>query len=259
MPAKIAGTNKSEYTLKNNLIISEEEWEEIEDFLRGTLPAEAKERILQRINEDSEFSDKVTHVRLLTIGIREAALEADLEQISLTGEKAELPHIPGYRKKYYFGWVAAAAIVVFVIGLAYFNIFESKESKLFSEYYYPDSGLVSSMGVSDNYDFDVAMIDYKSGKYNQSVIAMKKLLHSNLNNDTLNYFIGNSFLAMGKTDSAISYLRVVAGNNRSAFAKDANWYIGLAYLKLKDQLKAASYISQSGNVKKDELLKRISK
>ncbi len=258
MSSKAAGINKSEYTLKNNFIISEEEWEEIENFLKGDLPQETIDIMKKRLKDEPAFSEKVAHVRLLMTGIREVALEADLKKIRLPHGENVVHRIPN-KKQYYFRWMAAAAIIAVVSAIAYFNVFTNSEHRLFSKYYFPDSGLVSSMGVSDNYDFDVAMINYKSGKYDQSIVEMKKLLLFNPNNDTLNYFIGNSFLALDKVDSAISYLKVVAVNNQSAFAKDANWYLGLAYLKLKQKEKAALFISRSDNEKKDELLKRISK
>lgn len=245
--------------MKNNLIINEEEWEEIENFLRGDLPDETLDQMRLKMKEDANFSDKVAHVHHLMTGIREAALEADLKNISFPRGKATLRHIGGNWKKYQFGWMAAAAIIVAVVVFALFNMFNKGENRLFSKYYYPDSGLVSSMGVSDNYDFDVAMIDYKSGKYNEAIVEMKKLLHSNKDNDTLNYFIGNSFLALKKIDSAISYMNVVAIDSKSTFAKEANWYLGLAYLKLGQKSKAASYILRSGNEKRDELLQQISK
>ncbi len=244
--------------MKNDFIISEEEWEEIENFLKGDLPQETVDDMKKRLKDEPLFSEKVAHVRLLTTGIREAALEADLKKIKI-GQGENVVHRIPNKKQYYFRWMAAAAIILGVVAIGYFNVFNKSEHRLFSKYYYPDSGLVSSMGISDNYNFDVAMIDYKSGKYSQSINEMKKLLSSNPGNDTLNYYIGNSFLALDEVDSAIAYLNQVVASGNNAFVKDANWYLGLSYLKLGQKEKAVSYIRQSGHEKKDELLKQISK
>lgn len=259
MHSKTPGINKSKNTLNPRWNISNEEWEEIENSLAGKLTKEQSEKFNKRLSEEPQLSEKVSHIRLIMLGVRETAFQSDLRNISLTGKNTSTKKNAGGRRLF-MGWMygAAAAIIVVVI-LFFSGVFKNSDSRLYSKFYHPDSGLISSMGVSDQYPFDVAMIDYKSGKYSVALEKLQQLRKSHPQNDTLNYFIGNSYLALGKTEEAIPYLNEVADHPASVFAKDAEWYLGLAFLKLGNNDQAFKHISRSENERKNELLKQISK
>lgn len=244
--------------MKPNLNISDAEWEEIELFLSGKLEPSAEAIFKNKISEDGSFEKKVAHVRQVILGIREAALSSELRNVPLSGHHHLATRKPS-GKKFFIGWMSGAAAAIVILALLYFGLFKKSEEKLFAKYYYPDSGLISTMGASDKYAFDVAMIHYKSGQYQKAIEAWKALLKPGISNDTLNYFMGNAYLAMDETQQSISYLTEVTKDTASVFRKDAEWYLGLAFLKSGKKDEAINHIAQSENEKKEELLQLIRK
>jgi tetratricopeptide (TPR) repeat protein len=157
------------------------------------------------------------------------------------------------------GWWLAAASIVIIIGAVsmWYLASGNKNERLFAVYFHPDAGLISGMGVSDNYVFDRAMIDYKTGKYEQAIDAWKELLQSNAANDTLNYFIGAAYLALKDAKSAEIYLRKVTADTTSLFTNEANWYLGLALLKQNKPEEALPYIQRSTHKEKETLIPKL--
>ena len=128
---------------------------------------------------------------------------------------------------------------------------------MYAKYYIQDAGLMTAMGVSENYNFDKAMIDYKTGDYEKAIDAWQKLLLTNPANDTLHYFIGSAYMALDRPARALMNFEWVLKSANSNFKTDAYWYAGLALLKQGELEKASNYIRLSDNPKKDELLKRM--
>lgn len=246
--------------MNTNINITEEELEKIEQFLEGKLPSGEASAFQKRIQEDSQWAEKLNITRLTILGIREAALSDTLKNIPLNKENA--PVIPIKRKK--LGMVlsltaAAAALVIVVISLTMSGVFSGKNSRLFSEYFQPDTGLITSMGVTESYDFEVAMIDYKSGKYTDAIEKWTLLRKGHENNDTLNYFIGSSYLALKDPKPAIPYFQEVITKKDGVFFHDANWYLGLALIKTGKTAEAIPYIAASNHISKEKLLKKLRK
>ncbi len=115
------------------------------------------------------------------------------------------------------------------------------------------------MGNSTDYDFEKAMVEYKNGEYEKAFTAWNILLKQRPENDTLIYFTGVAAQAQEKDSIAINRLQQVVNNSKSTFYKDANWYLGLLYLKQGEPQKAISYIQQSGYPKSKDLINDINK
>lgn len=242
--------------MNNNTPISDEEFELIEQYLSEKLEGDALSGFQKRLVNDAAWQEKVKAVKLTLIGIREVALKKELKNISLTGPQAIVRPI----QKRSLGWalagVAASLLVVF-ISLAISGAFKKNSAKLFAEFYNPDSGLITSMGVTDTYDFDVAMIDYKSGKYSQAIEKWQELMKGHEDNDTLNYFTGSGYLALGNISKAIPYFERVIKKNESVFFHDAQWYLGLALIKDGKKSEAMPHIAASDNELRERLLQKL--
>ncbi len=63
---------------------------------------------------------------------------------------------------------------------------------------------MSAMGIGDNYLFNKAMLDYKTGNYKKAIDEWSKLKTSMPQNDTLNYFLGAAQQADGNSAAAIA-------------------------------------------------------
>lgn len=244
--------------MKNNISISDEELIIIEQFLTGQLIGQDLEAFQEKLSVDTRWQKKVEWVKLIVLGIKEAALEEELGKIKLNHEPAIIRSISGKRITL-IASLSAVAISLSVIFLSIWGsgVFRKSNEKLFAKFYTPDSGLMTAMGVTDSYDFDVAMIDYKSGHYEEAINKWNILIKGHELNDTLNYFIGSSYLALNQAGEALSFFERVLNKKEGIFFYDAQWYLGLTMIKLGKETEAIPYITLSKNPLKDELLKRL--
>lgn len=241
--------------MNTRINISEDEFEELESLLLGTLKPEQQKIVEQKIAFDENYASKLNEVKLIITGIQENELKKHLQTLHQK-ESVIIKRSPVRRM--YFRWVAVAAIFVLVITLA-LGVFTNRNDKLFAKYYQPDVGLMTSMGATDHYNFDVAMIEFKSGKYEDALIKWLDLRKGNENNDTLNYFIGSGYLALDSANESIPYFNQVIGLKSSVFQSEAYWYEGLALLKEGKSQEASQMISRSDHRFKEELVSKLQK
>ncbi len=247
--------------MNRNIDISQEEFEAIEQYIRQEMPVEEKVEFAKRLSEDVVFQQKFETARLLLVGVREAGLSKKLEDFHRDLPAPEESTNPSHRRTISIKtWLVAASVIV-ILGfgsLLYLNR-NSNEEKIFEAYYEPDPGLISAMDVTNNYLFDRAMIDYRTGKYDDALKTWENMLISKPGNDTLNYFIGSAYLAKGQTEQALARFKETIAKPKSYFYNDALWYTGLSFLKENKIKEAISAIEKSEHYNKDSLLLKLKK
>lgn len=259
MLAKAKGIIEKLKKLNKNIEISPEEFKSIEQFILKQLPAEEYNAFYNNLKTDKILQQKLNQVRLLLLGVQEAALSKKMGHYhqELMGPKK---NSHSFSKKAFSmkSWLLAASILVIALvgTLVYFNT-GNKEEKLFAQFYKPDPGLITAMSTSDNYLFDRAMINYKTGKYEAAIKKWDSLLITKPKNDTLNYFLGSAYLALNENRKAIAYFHKVNLTDSSYFSKDAYWYLGLALMKENKIQEAIPYIAKSHNPNKKQLLLKL--
>lgn len=243
-----------------NIDITPGEFEAIEQYILRQMPEQEYQAFTRKVQNDKALQNKLYSVRLLLLGIQEASLTNKMEDFhkGLKGSSKKNSStgktIPMRR------WLVAASVIVTAgLGVLLFINRSSKDEELFAAYYKSDPGLISVMGVSENYLFDRAMIDYKTEKYDSAIKAWESLLPMKPDNDTLNYFIGSAYLAEEKNDKAIAHFKKVISQTNSYFLKDAYWYTGLALLKKGKTTNAVAFIEKSGYENKASLLSKLKK
>jgi tetratricopeptide (TPR) repeat protein len=232
--------------------IQDENFRQAERYLRSEMSPQEKEAFRRRIETDQQLKEQVDEYRLLLFGIQEAVLQEKMKEFH-----KELPITMEPKRKTLKMWLAAASVLISISVAAWLFFNRNTSDNLFAAYFTPDPGLISSMGNSENYLFDRAMVDYKTGEYEQAISVWKGLLRSNTNSDTLNYFVGAAYLAMGQANMAEPYLAKVAAVTESAFADDASWYTGLALIRQGNKKEAVPYIQRSTHKGKEVLLKKL--
>ncbi|HMR82351.1 MAG TPA: tetratricopeptide repeat protein [Niabella sp.] len=239
--------------MNNENSILEEELALIEQYLHRQLPAAELLSFEQRLSADADWRQKVEAVRLMMVGIQEAVLQDKLDQFHNEINPATLKAV-SLQKSSWKKWMAAAAVLIIVVaGLLYFNT----RPTLFDAYYTPDEGLPTYMGVADNYEFDRAMVEYKTGDYQKAITTWQQLLKDNPGNDTLSYFIGSAFLADKDTRQAKAYFDKTIGVPGSAFLQHAKWYKALILLKEGNREEAANLLKTTEHPKKEALLHKL--
>lgn len=212
-----------------------------------------------QVAADDILKKRVEEMEFLFVGIQEAALQNQLNDFHKDLVSAEAPIVMAKRKTFSLKtWIAAAAVLILAASsLWWFLARKEGHEQLYANYFQPDPGLPTVMSTADNYAFERAMIDYKTGNYEAAIKAWSNMLTSQPNNDTLNYFLGSASLASQQTEPAMNYFEKVIAISQSAFIQDAYWYVGLAALKLGDKQKAISYIGLSNHPQKQQLLSKI--
>lgn len=150
----------------------------------------------------------------------------------------------------------ATPFALIIVFLWFFNRTHSNET-LFNSYFFKDRGLDSSTNSTNQYAFNDAMVDYKYGKYDEAIKKWTILLNKKPKNDTLNYFLGVVHLINKNEMKAINYLKIASEIPKSMFTNEANFYLGLSYLKIKKNNFAKKYFKQSNIPESKDILSEL--
>lgn len=136
-----------------------------------------------------------------------------------------------------------AAVLLVLIGIGSILVFNNlnSSSKLYSKYYQKEVGLPVFMSSNAKILFNESMNAYKDNDFKSSLNGFEKLLQHSPNNDTLNYFIGCSYLELNDLDKSISSFQKVDVN--SVFIEKSEFRLALAYLKKKEYKKSKRILS----------------
>jgi len=243
--------------LDTNYTISTKEFESIEQYLLGKISKDEQLVFERKIAEDSLLSSKVNEVNLLLAGIETASLKKRLDSYHLNLKK-NLPEkgsskVISMKSKL----MVAASVALLAVSVWLFMNTGNKYETLYAAYYKPDPGLMSAMGIGDNYAFNKAMLDYKTGNFKKAVTEWSKLKTDMPQNDTLNYFLGAAQQADGNNTAAVNLLKPLATDTARSFYKEACWYTGLALLQQGEVKEAIPYLEKSGRPERIELISKL--
>ncbi|MCO5248033.1 MAG: hypothetical protein M9887_03670 [Chitinophagales bacterium] len=236
--------------------ITDEELELIDKFLDEKLTEGESVDFHNRWESEPDFKKKVREVRLASMAIAEAMLEVEMQkfqpQPTSFEEKRKL-----FSHRFRLLTIIVSLVLVVVISkiISYTKV--PYNIRLYKQYFQPDPGLMTTMGNTDKYDFEKAMIEYKEGKYQSAIDAWLLLGNLDPQNDTIAYFIGAAYQAIEKMDEAQKYLYKVLENPQSVFYKDANWYLGLIAIQKNDKVAAIRYLETSENDKAQKLIEGL--
>lgn len=244
--------------MDTNYTISTAEFESIEQYLLDRMETEQRIAFENRIQTDSAWAYKVGEVKLLLAGIETATMKERLNSYHENLKKNQPEKGGGkiifIQRKL---TVAASVALLATISIWLFTTSKNKYEKIYATYYKPDPGLMSAMGVSDNYVFNKAMLNYKIGKYKAAIDEWGKLKIELPQNDTLNYFLGAAQQANGNNAAAVELLKSMTTDAAKPFYKDACWYTGLALLEQGAVKEAIPYFEKSDRPESKELISKI--
>jgi tetratricopeptide (TPR) repeat protein len=236
---------------------TQEDFELIESYLNGSLGAEGQEEIRLRLLSDANFAAKVEEIRQLKLGVERAALASKLDSFHVGLSDQRKPHKVRKISSYQILGVAASFSLLVCVAIWWLVGRASPGEALYQSYYQADPGLVTTMSGDSDYDFDRAMVDFKSGEYLKAKEAFESLLSKNSENDTLTYFLAMAELNLDGEQAAEKLLLKVSQDSTSGFSKDSFWYLGLLALKNEDYDLAKEYLERSGRSKAGELIQAI--
>ncbi len=144
----------------------------------------------------------------------------------------------------YFSLPAAAALLTFMI-LKFFTPQESPD-ELFNKYYQP-AFVVSAVtrGIENDFavNYSAGIEKYRKGDYTGALYHFGLAMKADEKATGTKFYYGITSLALGDFRSAEEYLDELAGTELD-FGKDAQWYLGLAYLRTDEREKAIQCFKQ---------------
>ncbi len=155
-----------------------------------------------------------------------------------TGLSSERKRIPGSTLRKYTSVSAAAIITLFIIFRTLLPPYNPE--KLFNTYYEPMSILSPVTRNSDpdmNGNYIQAIEKYRLGDYQGAVTGFSDAMESDNSAIEPQFFMGLTELELGNFGPAANLLTGVT-NSYSGYSKDAQWYLGLIYLKTGEEEKA---------------------
>jgi TolA-binding protein len=141
----------------------------------------------------------------------------------------------------------------------------SNPEKLFNSYYKPFdavSPVTRSVSSSSTDIISSAISDYKTGNYKEAAVGFAGANDKNPASSQSKFLLGLSQLALENYSQSISLLENVA-NSSGEYTKEAKWYLGLAYLKTGNKIKASecfAFLAKSEGFYKErseKLLRRL--
>lgn len=236
--------------------ISQEEFEEIENYLLDTLSLAQREDFEKRMESDSVLREEVILQQKLLTAVELGSIGNDFQ-------KTESSKV----KSFQIGrlWAIAAVFVGIILlsTIGYLFLRDSdSDSKidLYSAYFYPDPGLPVVMSSTENYEFYDGMVSYKEGKYEEAIAIWSKLPDSRLNSDTLLYYKGVAFMNLEKFEESAYYLDLVIEDQGSEFHAKAKWHRALIHIHQNEKDHAIELLENLlPDSRAEELLKELKK
>jgi TolA-binding protein len=181
-------------------------------------------------------------------------LNVPTRRISIIGEKP-------VRRMLRFISLSAAAILGAVI--LFKSIHPSNPQKLFSSFYEPFTAVSPIVRGNNTNDLYISGINsFKTGDYKNAAKAFEQSSNINPLIGSPVFYLGLTALETGDYDKAIKDLNSVVAE-AGVYSKEAEWYLGLAYLKkgnTEDARKCFEELSKTSSYYKDrseKILRRL--
>ncbi|MCU0474325.1 MAG: hypothetical protein MUC93_13350 [Bacteroidales bacterium] len=191
-----------------------------------------------------------------------SSLEPDKRnpEIKITTEREK-----GLKRSFFRYFSLSAAAIIFAI--VFINILSPlyNPEKLFNSYYEPLNAVLPgtrSLDIDQPDNYSSAIEKYKLGDYQSAAIEFSNALLKDNSAIIPRFYLGITQLELGNYDQAINLLSEVLGS-LGEYGKDAEWYLGLAYLKTGEKGKASACFEilaqTSGFYQKraDKILRRL--
>ena len=241
--------------MNNDSDISQVQFEQIERYLTNEMDSEERFEFDKILIGNDQLREQVEEQRILFQAIEEGSLREKLNEFhkELEAENTKVKSIRPYKQ------YAIAASIALLIGLGYWLTMGQKSAheKLYAAYFAPDPGLITPMSATSDYEFYRGMVDYKQGEYELAINRWDSLIKLNPENDTLNFFMGVSYLALEDPSQALPYLKKVSDSSQSIFNPEVFYYLGLAELKEGNTEAAKVAFETNGSEKALEIISKL--
>lgn len=231
----------------------------IRKYLTDTLSIDEEAILAKRYETDENFRDMLDGYEQLTIDEFDAVVaKLNAHSVSNLSEDDNLqggkvlsiqshPAVKAHKKRYQ--QLAIAACAVILLGFGFFVFMSQNTSagkKMFAQHMeykdYPDK-ITRGAGAELSSNEKMAIAAYNAENYEVSSQHFEQLTKKFPSDIKYALFLGISYLGNEQPQKAIALFES-SNFKQTSFCNDINWYLGLAYLKVKEVEKAKSIFKQ---------------
>ena len=134
----------------------------------------------------------------------------------------------------------AAASLILLLGITGLLSRYSSEDNIYQKFYtkYETTGISRSSNTLNDQTLALAMQKFNNKDYESALNLLQKVISMDQNNTVGHFYSGVSLQELGKYKNAIDEYEVVVVDKDNLFVEQAEWYIGLCYIRTKEDKKA---------------------
>ena len=208
----------------------------IENYVEGKLSAQDMQDFETKLLIDSDFKEEFNLYKNVAAGIKssgEENLKAKLKAVDIDLDSNNIITISPENKKSNRFYYSIAASVILVIGITFMWNFNTRNnlSDLADSVYEKDKGMPVEMTINGS-EYSEMLNKYKTGDYNGAKNLLMNIHISQINNDTISYYLGLVNYELKDYN--------VAKNNLTSIQKTSSFYFKSEYRMLLVYLKLDS-------------------
>jgi hypothetical protein len=236
----------------------------VEKYFDEELSNSERDNFNLRMQTDQNFKSLVEQEKILINAIRHHGMREDLQflkRLEETLDDKKTVRFNGNSRKWYY--VAAAAVIAFVIMAKVFYTPTPSSDELFQAYFkpYPNLFEPTVRGDVKTTSRTEAFQAYERGDHAQAVVLFNDLLKLKKEPGIL-LLLGNSNLILGNIEEAKDNF-ITLNSDFDELDIQSKWFLSLCYLKSGDIERASSILKELGNTeisyatKAKELLEKV--
>jgi tetratricopeptide (TPR) repeat protein len=224
--SKIKSFNSDSYHTSSCLSL-----EQLIAYVENRLSSQERSRIEKHLKDCKLCSDAVEGVNLTSdkgkAGFIVKSLEKEIHNRLSSGRVKKYNLI-----KYYS--IAAILLIAVLSSLYLFNK-KSPSEEIFAEYFKPYPNTIPLLrGNKAIAELQEAMMEYEHENYDPALKILQKILDAKPEFMVAHFYSGISNLCLDKPQQAIIHFKIVIEDRNNDFKEQAEWYLGLAFIKNND-------------------------
>ncbi len=209
---------------------------QIDRYLLNQMTPEERSAFETRLENDQSLTQEVSIQREVLEdieGIGRIELKSKLKQIHQDLYSSSAQPKTKFRKLFYR--VAVAAIFLGVLTFGWWSLQQAPDStQLYAQNFEP---FELSLSQRSDGDISLAKIEsaYDAGRYDEAIVMFQEAIKDKATQSSqILLGLGISYLQTDQPQKAITQFDQILANNDFNYEDEAQWYLGLAYLKLND-------------------------
>jgi hypothetical protein len=219
--------------------------EEIEGYIYNQLSEEQLVSFEAELYENKDLQAEINLIRSIDLAINESdvmQLRGNIQNIAgqIASEKQTERSFAGKFKTSKMMYAAVAASLVIMLSISGLLSRQASQGELYQKFYttYQTTGISRSACMTANQTLSDALQKFNNQDYKNALDLLQEVIQEDQNNMVGHFYAGVSLQETGKYISAIHEYETVMTDKDNLFVEQANWFIGLCYLKTSDDKKA---------------------